>query len=186
MNTVADAPCIQAETNIAWLCIHSQPKHEHIAAANLRSLGDIEVFNPRFRVRRSTKRGMVWVTEPLFPGYLFARFDYRTRLDQVKYTSGVSTIVHFGTRIPAVPDEVVAELKQRFGEAELVVVENDLLPGDEVSFGSGPFQGMQAVVHRLLPAPQRVQVLLDILGRSTLVVVERKFIVPEQRRLVCA
>ena len=39
-----------------WFCLRTQPKHEHIAAATLtRNLG-LEVFHPRLRLERATRR----------------------------------------------------------------------------------------------------------------------------------
>ena len=35
-----------ANAGAAWYCIRSQPRHEHIAAANLRRHHQIEVFIP--------------------------------------------------------------------------------------------------------------------------------------------
>ena len=50
----------------AWYCVRTQPKHEHIAAASLgRNLG-LEVFHPRLRLERATRRGQMRVIEPLF------------------------------------------------------------------------------------------------------------------------
>src|SRR5579883_1576830 len=74
----------------AWYCIRSKPKHEHIAARNLRRLRQVEVFNPRFRLRKITRRGPAWVTESLFPNYLFVRFPFHQMLDEVRFTHGVS------------------------------------------------------------------------------------------------
>ena len=41
----------------AWFCVRSQPKREHIAAAHLRNLVEVEVFCPRLRIRKATRRG---------------------------------------------------------------------------------------------------------------------------------
>src|SRR5260370_33331325 len=60
----------------AWFCLRAQPKREHIAAACLRQTCEVEVFCPRLRFRQLTSRGPVWFIEAMFPGYLFARFDY--------------------------------------------------------------------------------------------------------------
>src|ERR1039458_7771599 len=64
-----------SEYTPAWFCIRSQPKHEHIAAAHLKREPGIEVYLPRVRFKRATRRGPVWFTEAFFPNYLFARFD---------------------------------------------------------------------------------------------------------------
>src|SRR5260221_5470813 len=65
----------QQPTN-AWFCLRAQPKREHIAAACLPQTCEVEVFCPRLRFRKLTSRGPVWFIEAMFPGYLFARFDY--------------------------------------------------------------------------------------------------------------
>src|SRR5258705_250702 len=60
----------------AWFCLRARSKHEHIAARHLQQMTDVEVFLPRIRFRRKTRQGPAWVTEALFPNYLFARFDW--------------------------------------------------------------------------------------------------------------
>src|SRR4051812_39797088 len=99
------------QTEAAWFCIRSRPKHEHIAAAHLRQLPGVEVFNPRLRFLRSTRRGRALVTESLFPNYLFARFVLNAALDRVSHASGVNTVVRFGDRVPAIPHEVIHDLQ---------------------------------------------------------------------------
>src|SRR5712671_2857742 len=82
-----------------WYCLRSQPKHEHIAAAHLRQFEGIEVFCPRVRIQRSTRRGLVWFTEALFPNYLFARFEMPAWCARVRSCPGVSGLVHFGNDV---------------------------------------------------------------------------------------
>jgi transcriptional antiterminator RfaH len=160
------------DLHLAWFCVRSQPKHEHIAAANLRQQPNTEVFNPRIRFKRSTRRGPVWVTESLFPNYLFARFDWQETLRLVHHTSGVACVVHFGTRWPTIPEAVMEELRGSLGEEELRVLGETLDAGDEVQIAGGVFHGLQGVVMRIMPAKARVAVLLDFLGRQSTVEVE--------------
>ena len=54
-----------------------------------------------------------------------------------------------------------------------MTVDDGLLPGAEVTIATGAFLGSRAIVLQVLPAKRRVQVLLDILGRSTLAEVDR-------------
>ena len=153
---------------MAWYCARTKPKHEHIAAANLRRNLGLEVFNPRLRSERATFRGVIKrVTEPLFPCYVFVRCALEERLDQVRHTSGISSMVHFGGRIPEVPEPVIEELRACFGTEESLDVDTCPGPGDGVTLTSGAFFGMQAVVLRAWPAKRRVEVLLEILGRPT-------------------
>jgi transcriptional antiterminator RfaH len=166
-----------SELHLAWFCVRSQPKHEHIAAANLRQQQQTEVFNPRIRFKRATRRGPIWVTESLFPNYVFARFNWKQTLRLVHHTPGVAGVVHFGMRWPTIPDAVIGELRAAVGEEELRVLGETLEAGDEVQISGGAFHGLQGVVTRVMPARARVAVLLEFLGRQSTVEVERNAVV---------
>jgi transcriptional antiterminator RfaH len=173
---------MSVEFEKAWYCARTKPKREHMAAANLsRNLG-LEVFNPRLRVERATRRGVVRSTEALFPCYVFVHCLSSSWTD-IRYVTGVSSLVHFGGRIPSVPRAVIDELKESFGTDEPLAVEDPLSPGAEVSIAAGAFRGFQATVLRALPAKRRVQVLLDILGRQTVVEVDRWSVHLENARM---
>jgi transcriptional antiterminator RfaH len=169
----ANANSVVLERAAGWYCVRTKPKHEHIAAANLARQAGLEIFCPRLRVERSTRRGIVRVLEPLFPCYLFVRCVLEEKLDDMRYANGVGSLVHFGGVIPRVPEEVVDGLRAYFANEEVVLVRDELRPGTEVVVAEGAFEGMRASVLRVLPARQRVQVLLEILGRPTAVEVER-------------
>ena len=158
--------------NLSWYCVRSQPKHEHVAAANLRRNLGLDIVSPRIRFRRATVRGAVWVTESLFANYLFARFDRAEVGRDVQHTFGVSGIVHFGHFCPTIPDEVIEELRVLAGEGEVRVIEQELKPGDEIKMAGGAFHGLTAVVFRVMPAKARVALLLNFLGRETQVDVD--------------
>src|SRR5947207_12516278 len=96
---------------VAWYCVRTKPKHEHIAATNVLRHGELEVFCPRLRVEHMTRRGKVRQMEPLFPCYVFVRCVIEEKLDDLRYTNGVGSVVNFGGRIASVPDDVVSELQ---------------------------------------------------------------------------
>jgi transcriptional antiterminator RfaH len=147
-----------------WYCLRAQPKHEHIASAHLRLCDGIEVYCPRVKIQRSTRRGLVWFTEALFPNYLFARFEMARWHAHVRYCQGVSGIVRFGTDYPEVPERALCDLRAFMDNAELKTVSYTLVEGDAVEIVEGPFRGQTGVVQRLLPARERVKVLLEVLG----------------------
>ncbi len=168
---------LTTDSPVAWFCVRSQPKHEQIAAAHLRRLEKVDVFSPRIRFRRATRQGSVWVTESLFPNYLFARFDWQKSLARVQYSAGVSTVVHFGKFWPIVPDQVITGLRATLGPEELHVIPPTLEAGDEVRISGGAFHGLHAVILRVMPARERVAVLLDFLGHQTTVELELKSVI---------
>ena len=150
----------------AWFCIRTHPKHEHIAAAQLRQIPEVEVFNPQLRLERLTRRGRLRCTESLFVNYLFARFDQESKLERVRYTPSVKAVLQFGERLATIPDEVIEDLQRTLAENANTIFTDAPSAGDEVEISAGPFQGEKGMVTRVLPARQRVQVLLDVLGRS--------------------
>lgn len=161
----------------AWYCVRTKPKHEHIAAATLQKNLGLETFLPRLRIERATRRGAVCVIEPLFPCYLFVHGIIEEKINEIVHTNGVSGLVRFGGKIPAVQDAVIEELQDCFEADEPMPVEHRLVPGSEVSVTGGAFDSMRAYVLRNLPAKRRVQVLLDILGQPTPVEVDRAAVV---------
>jgi transcriptional antiterminator RfaH len=161
-NTTGIAP---AETDAAWACIRTHPKHEHIAAAQLSHVTGVDVFNPQLRLERQTRRGRMRTTESLFVNYLFARFVIETTLERVRYTPSVKTVLQFGERIATIPDAVIDELRQTLLENADTVFTDAPSEGDEAEISNGPFQGEKGIIVRVLPARERVEILLDVLGR---------------------
>ena len=141
-------------------------KREHIAAACLRRISEVEVFCPRVRFRKPTTRGPVWFVECMFPGYLFARFDYAAFRRRIRQRPGVSGFVQFGERLALLPDALINEIRTRTGPHELVEVAPALEPGQSVRIIQGPFLGLEVLVTRLITARERVEILIDWMGRS--------------------
>jgi len=153
-------------TDQAWYCIRSHLKHEHIAAAHLRKISGVAAFDPRLRVLRSTRRGRVWFMESLFPNYVFARFDLESKLEMVRHTPSVKSVVRFGETVPTIPAEVIQTLQRDLEDLKSKVLTDSPNEGEEVEVTDGPLKGMKGPVTRVLPAKQRVEVLLDFMGRS--------------------
>lgn len=152
----------------AWYVLRTQIKRERLAAVNLRQLEGVEVFLPRLKYQKSTRRGRVWWSEPLFPGYLLAKFPFIEMGRMVTYTAGVSRVIQFGDDVPAVPGEFVeglkAEVAKLEGGGEEVGVKWKVNVGDEVEIAAGPFRGMEGQVVEVRPAAERVSLLLEFLG----------------------
>ena len=100
-----------------WYCVRSQPRQEHVAAAHLQRLIEIEVFCPRIRFRKCSRGGgALSVTQALFPGYLFAKFRFDLEHRMVRYAHGVRGLVHFGEKYPSLPDGLIASLRSGIGD----------------------------------------------------------------------
>ena len=153
-----------------WFCVRCQTKREHIAASHLREIEGIEVFCPRLRYRKATRRGKIWWVEPMFPGYVLAKFNIAEMERAVTFCQGVRGLVRFGAGIPAVPETFVEAMKLEIlsrdgaNESELITLSPTIEIGDEVEVAHGPFQGMQGTVVAVPSATERVKILLEFLG----------------------
>jgi transcriptional antiterminator RfaH len=159
-----------------WFVVHTKPKQEERADANLRMWG-IETLMPKLRELRPARRSGVvryWVT-PLFPGYLFARFDATHLFDKVKLTRGVHSIVGFGEHATPVDESIIRSVRSRIGEDGFVYMA-DPRPGDKVEIIGGPLNSFSGVFERSLGARDRVLILLTTLGLGARVQVHRAFV----------
>ncbi len=154
-----------------WFCVRCQTKREHVAAGHLRELEGIEVFCPRLRYRKATRRGKIWWVEPMFPGYVLAKFNMAEMERAVTYSHGVRGLVKFGSEIPAVPASFVEAIRDEIrnrkdaDQDELITLSPTLELGDEVEVAHGPFQGMQGTVITMPSSTERVKILLEFLGQ---------------------
>jgi len=164
-----------------WYCVRTATKQEARAAEQLRRLDGVDVFCPRIRFQRATRRGKVWFVEALFPGYLFARFDAVVSQKLVQYTNGVRGLVVFGGRPAPAPDEEIAALRaQLAGTDETKTITVGIRAGERIQVAAGPFMGLSALVTQVLPARDRVRILLDMLGRAVEAEIAQRDISPEK------
>lgn len=107
--------------------------------------------------------------KPLFPGYLFARFDLDTgNPANWKWIPGLRYLVSFGDIAVPVPDELikVIESKIRDIQSSRAEKETPFKQGDIVRIKDGPFADMLAVFDRTCAPSKRVQIMLETLDRS--------------------
>jgi len=151
---------------IRWYCVKTQPKREAIAYGQLTTLPEVEAFFPRVRYRRASPRGQRMVVEALFPGYLFAKFSPARLIRAVRYARGVSYIVRQGTEFAPVPDTIISALHSLAATQVLELPPEPWKMGEQVRVIAGIFRGATGTVAGLVPARQRVQVLLELLGQE--------------------
>ena len=150
-----------------WFCARTQPCRESFAHSFLQQIKEVESFLPRIRFRGTGRRRKQWIVEPLFPGYLFCKFDWRLHTRTVTYSPGVSGLIHFGLHYPVIPPEVIQELQQTFGTDEATTIDRSVRVGDRAIVQVGPMRGVEGVVCRVLPNKGRVAVLMEFLGQQT-------------------
>ena len=169
---------------LLWYCVWTRPKQENKVTQLLRIEMNLEVFSPRLRFRRARKLAPIWVNEALFPSYVFVRCVYAHQHRQLGATSGVVGIVKFGDLIKPLPDRLISEIRSFVTDDETIEIPSRPTPGQEILIASGPYAGMRAVVSRLLPARQRIAILLEFLGQTREVEIESDRALPPNPRMI--
>jgi len=158
-----------------WYLVRSKPRQENIAEMNLHRW-DVETFCPQLKQTKRIRGKKRTVITPLFPGYLFSRFDLSTDYRKVAYAHGVLDVVMFGT-IPAKVDaETIEAVRARMHEGFVSLSSSKLIPGQTVQIQEGPFEGLLAVFERELTGTQRVALLLKNVSYNARVVIEREWV----------
>jgi transcriptional antiterminator RfaH len=160
-----------------WYVVHTKPKQESRAESNLRVAG-LEILLPRLREPRSGKAlldRVAYSEGPLFPGYLFARFDAARHLTMVRLTRGVHSIVGFGEYATPIQDSLVDLIRGRI-EADGFVHLAEPKPGDGIEVVSGPLRELDGVFERTARGRDRVFILLNRVGAIARVEIPKAFI----------
>lgn len=159
-----------------WYCIHTKRYKENWVAQQLTELRQ-EVYLPLLRERRTIRRRLRWVTEPLFPCYLFARFLVDEDFYTIRYTPGVISVVGTSKEGPLVVEEwIITILRERSVSGYIEVAPPLLSPGEELQIVVGPFQGLRALFQQELKAGERVAVLLEILSSQVRAELPRSYV----------
>jgi len=142
-----------------WFVLRTHPRQEFRAEHHLQS-GGIEVFLPRVSARHSRRAARLGEIAPLFPQYLFARFDLEARLHDVIFTRGVQAPVRVGADLAIIDDGPIEFLKSRVRPDGLIPIGEPLRVGEKVVIEDGPFAALVGVVERCGSERDRVTVLL--------------------------
>jgi len=152
-----------APSTLSWYLVHTKPRQEDVALANLQRQGH-ECYLPKMRIERIRRRKAEVATEPMFPRYLFIRLDSSDQGKSwlpIRSTLGVSQLVHFGARAAKVDDILVDLLRQR---ERSLPTEAMFHSGDSVVIADGPFAGIEAI-YQTADAERRAFILLEILAK---------------------
>ncbi len=163
---------LELSAEAAWYVIHTRPKCEHLAAGMMQGLPEVETYCPRIKFQRSTRRGKVWFIEALFPSYFFARFVPATSIRAVRHSPNVIRIVGFGDTMTPVPEGVIQAIRAEMEDQLVKVVHVGVKVGDVVELTEGPMRGLKGIVNTVLSGEERVKILLEFLGRESLVEVK--------------
>ena len=163
------------QTMHSWYAIHVRSKFEQAVSAALSGKGYDE-YLPLYRSRRKWSDRSKDLDLPLFPGYLFCRFDVQVRLP-ILTTPGVISIVGTG-RIPiAISDREIDAIQTVVGSGLHLHPWPQLAVGSRVAIEQGPLKGLEGVTLDI-KKKHHLFISVPLLQRSVSVEIDREWVRP--------
>lgn len=157
-----------------WYCLHTKPLKEEQVAAYCSTQLDAQTYFPKLRQFRVIRRRRRFVTRPLFPRYLFCRFDPAVLYRAVRYAPDVLDIVSHGNTPTVVADPLIETLQSWAGDGvDLITLQPSLRVGDQVEIISGPLQGLFGTILNEPEERARITLLLSFLQEGAQLSVDR-------------
>ena len=164
-----------AEEGTLWYALHVKTRFEKVVSRNLRGKGYDE-FLPLYRRTSRWSDRTKQIELPLFPGYVFCRFNPAHRLP-ILTIPGVNTIVGIGKILMPVEESEIANIR--------TVLESDsycepwpfLQIGQKVCVERGPLAGTEGIV-ALVKNSYRLVISVNLLQRSVAVEIDRDCLRP--------
>lgn len=158
-----------------WYALHVRPRFEKYVETHLEDKG-YEVFCPTYTATRKWSDRVKSLSLPLFPGYVFCRFDVHARLP-ILVTPGVNQVVGAG-KTPVTVDEVELSAIRRVLESGVATQPWPYLKvGETVNIENGPLEGLTGIVTRIKNS-YRLVVSVSLLMRSVAVELDSHWIKP--------
>jgi transcription antitermination factor NusG len=164
-----------APARLPWYALQVRTRYERIVAEYLTGF-DYEWFLP---VCKNLKRWSDRVKEvevPLFPGYLFCRFDVQNRLPILKIP-GVVQVVGYNRQPVSVDEQEIAAIQTLVASGVPNQPCSFVEIGDRVQIASGPLRGLQGI---LVESRGRNKFVLSVslLQRSVAVEIDSMSVTP--------
>ena len=145
-----------------WFVIQTKPRQEHRALFFLGNKG-VEVYLPKMEVMSFHAGRGCTVRRPLFPGYLFARFEADSDTDTVRWTQGVMRVLLHSSRPVPLGDDVVQNIRS-MEERDGLIRRRELQRYNRVRITRGPFKDVLGIFDCWLSDRDRVKILIDLVS----------------------
>ncbi|MEW6118027.1 MAG: transcription termination/antitermination NusG family protein [Nitrospirota bacterium] len=158
-----------------WYAVYTKQRQEERVEENL-SRASLEVFSPKLKRKKLIRGTYEQVVQPLFPCYIFVRFDMDKHYHMIKYTRGVRGIIgNPGSPWP-VGEDIIGIIRSRMNEEGLIVIKPDIRLGDSVEITEGPLKGFIGIFEKEMNDRDRVIVLLNTIEYQARVEIEKEFL----------
>lgn len=179
MSAAAFAPLTRKEAPapglLSWYAIRVKSNREHVTSLALHEKG-YEEYAPTYRTRRFWSDRVKELDLPLFPGYVFCRFDENNRLP-ILTTPGILSVVGIGKVPVAVDEQEIARIQAIVRSGVLAYPWPFLRTGQKVIIAHGPLTGVEGLLLSI-KNQYRLVVSITLLQRSVAAEIDRDCVEP--------
>jgi len=158
-----------------WYALRVRPRFEKSVAQSLLAKG-YEGFLPLYRHRSRWSDRIKEVLLPLFPGYLFCRFDVNHRLPLL-VTPGVIEVVGIAKIPYPIEEPEIAALQSIVVSSLQIEPRSYLNIGTRVRIELGPLSGVEGILTGK-KGNRKLVVSVSLLQRSVAVEIDESWVVP--------
>ena len=151
-----------------WYVIQTKPKKEEEAKSYLSTKG-VEVFSPLMENFLLRNGRMNKELKPLFPGYIFGKFDLEQNYPLVRWAKGVKKVLGFGEYPTPISEEVVEIIRERTDTHGIMRLKSHFQANDVIRIKTGPLKDLLGIFERWMPDGERVRILLSLMGYQPVV-----------------
>jgi transcription antitermination factor NusG len=159
----------------AWFAVRTRTTHEK-RVASLLSFQEYEWFLPLYTARRRWSDRIKQVELPLFPGYVFCRFNVHDRGPILK-TPSVMGIAGIAGKPIALDDHEIVAIQRINGSGLGVSPHPFLRVGQRVRLEGGSLDGLEGIVEDARRR-NRLIVSVSLLQRSVAVEIDSAWVTP--------
>lgn len=158
-----------------WYALQVKPRFEKCVTGQL-SVKGYETFLPSYVAKRKWSDRVKSLSLPLFPGYVFCRFDVHARLP-ILVTPGVMSVVGVGKTPAPIEEAEVMAIRQVIDSGLPAQRWPYLNYGELVRVEAGSLEGLTGIVVRM-KGIDRLVVSVSLLMRSVSVEIDRDSVKP--------
>jgi len=171
-----DAPADRTIADrLSWFAVRTKTTHEK-RVASLLNYQDYECFLPLYKCRRCWSDRTKEVQLPLFPAYVFCRFNVHLRGPILK-TPSVIGVAGVAGKPVAIDDDEIAAIQRVHGSGLGVSPHPFLQIGHRVRIQGGPLEGLEGIIEDVRRR-NRLIVSVTLLQRSVAVEIDNGWVTP--------
>jgi transcription antitermination factor NusG len=158
-----------------WYALQVRSRFEKVVSMHLQGKGYRD-YLPLYKSRRRWSDRVKEIEVPLFPGYVFCKFDVRDKLP-ILVIPGVMTVVSFGSGAISIPDHEIDGVQNIVNSGLMYGPFPFMSSGTPVRVRYGPLRGLEGQVVEVKNTYQLI-ISITMLSRSVSVAIDRDNVTP--------